>query len=128
MDEALKLYGIAEVAARLRCSERHVHELVKTGRLKACRRMPGAAWRIASGDLCRFLDLPSPGSAHAPADLLTLLELRRLSGFGDRCLRAELAAGRLPGRRVGRRWLVTVTDYTKWANIRLPVSNTKNAV
>jgi excisionase family DNA binding protein len=109
---------IGQVARHLRCSQRHVYELVKTGRLRAVRRTAGAAWRVRAGDLARFLGLPPPASAHAAGDLLTLPDLIRLTGFKDRCLRGEIAQGRLQARRVGRRWLVPVEGYLNWAGLR----------
>jgi len=117
MDEALQLYTIKETAARLRYSERHVHNLIKCGRLKAHRQAPAAAWRVASGEICHLLGLPRPGSAYQPTDLLTLDELCQFSGFGDRHLRNELSTGRLKASRIGRRWRVSVAAYKKWAKI-----------
>ena len=126
--EALELLSIGDAARQLRCSQRHVYELVQSGRLRATRRAAGAAWRVRAGDLARFLGLPPPGSAYAPGDLLTLSEVAQLSGFRDRCLRNELKQGRLAGRRVGRRWLVPVTAYARWAGISLPQPKSKIAV
>lgn len=117
MNEALQLYTIKQTSDRVRCSKEHVYELIKCGRLKAHRQAPAAEWRVASGDICRLLKLPQPGSAYQPTDLLTLVELRQLSGFGDRHLRGVLSAGQLPATRIGRRWLVSVACYKKWAKI-----------
>ena len=117
MNEALQLYTIKQTAERLRCCERHVHHLIKCGRLKAHRQAPAAAWRVASGELCRLLSLPRPASAYQPTDMLTLEDLCRLSGFGDRHLRNELSTGRLRASRIGRAWRVSVAAYKKWAKI-----------
>lgn len=43
MDEALELFSVSKVADHLRCSQRYVYELVQSGRLRANRRLAGAA-------------------------------------------------------------------------------------
>lgn len=106
MDERLQLMSVTEAAEAMRCSAAHVYDLLRTGRLRASRPIRRSSWRIAAGELARHLGLPRPGSAYRPTDLLDLPGLIALLGYCDRRLRDELTTGRLPGRRVGRRWLV----------------------
>lgn len=124
MHERLQLMSATEAAEAMRCSAAHVYDLLKTGRLRASRPTRRSTWRIAASELARHVGPPRPGSAYRPTDMLDLPTLTSLSGYCERQLRDELTSGRLVGRRVGRRWLVPVQDYARWAGPNAAPSET----
>ncbi len=117
LDDDLQLLTPIETAEILRCSVPHIYRLLRRGDLRGVRRAPTAVWRVPVVDLAAYLALPAPGAARSPRDVLDLAEVVRLSRYGERTVRADLAAGRLQGRLVGRRWLVSVAAYRAWAGL-----------
>jgi len=117
LDDDLQLLTPGDAAEILQCSVSHVYRLLRRGDLRGVRRTPAAAWRIAVIDLAVRLALPAPYAGRSPRDLLDLGEVVRLSRYGERTVRADLTAGRLQGRLVGRRWLVSVAAYRSWAGL-----------
>jgi excisionase family DNA binding protein len=117
LDDALELLRPTDAAELLRCSVPHIYRLLRRGELRGVRRLPTAAWRIPAIDLAVHLGLPAPSAARSPRDVLDLGEVVRLSRYGERTVRADLTAGRLQGRLVGRRWLVSVAAYRAWAGL-----------
>jgi hypothetical protein len=79
--------------------------------------VPTAAWRIPVVDLVAHLGLAAPDAARSLREVMDLAEVVRLSRYGERTVRADLTAGRLQGRLVGRRWLVSVAAYRSWAGL-----------
>lgn len=117
LDDALELLRPADTAEILRCSVPHVYRLLRRGKLRGVRRVPAAAWRIPVVDLAAHLGLPAPNADRSPREMLDLGDVVRLSRYSERTVRGDLAAGRLRGRLVGRRWLVSVAAYRAWAGL-----------
>ena len=117
LHDELQLLRPSDVAEILRCSVPHVYRLLRRGDLRGVRRAPKAAWRLPAIHVAAYLALPPPGAARSPRDILDLGEVVRLSRYGERTVRADLAAGRLQGRLVGRRWLVSVAAYRAWTSL-----------
>jgi hypothetical protein len=117
LQNELQLLRPGDVAEILRCSLPHVYRLLRCGGLRGVRRAPTAAWRLPAIHVAAYLALPPPGAARSSRDVLDLGEVVRLSRYGDRTVRADLAAGRLQGRLVGRRWLVSVAAYRSWVGL-----------
>jgi excisionase family DNA binding protein len=55
-----------------------------------------------------------PGRAAPPVDVLTVAETARLLGLSVNTTYVYLADGTIPGRRVGRRWLISRTRLDAW--------------
>lgn len=57
---------------------------------------------------CRMVSLPSkpPDMLAGYPDLLSVKEMREITGVSEQTIRKEIAERRLPGQRVGRKWLV----------------------
>ncbi|MFP4271306.1 MAG: helix-turn-helix domain-containing protein [Alphaproteobacteria bacterium] len=117
LDDDLQLLTPEDTAEIFRCSVPHVYRLLRRGELRGVRRAPTAAWRVPAIHVAAYLALPVPGAARSPRDVLDLGEVVRLSRYGERTVRADLAAGRLQGCFVGRRWLVSVAAYRSWAGL-----------
>ena len=117
LDDELQLLRPDDVAEILRCSVPHVYCLLRRGDLRSVRRSATAAWRVPAIHLATYLALPLPDAERSRRDVLDLGEVVRLSRYGERTVRADLAAGRLQGRLVGRRWLVSVAAYRAWASL-----------
>ncbi len=56
--------------------------------------------------------LPARGAA--PADVLSVAETARVLGLSVNTTYAYLADGTIPGRRVGRRWIVSRARIDAW--------------
>ncbi len=117
LQDDLQLLRPGDVAEILRCSVPHVYRLLRGGELRGVRRAPTAAWRVPAIHVAAYLALPAPGAARSTRDVLDLGDVVRLSRYGERTVRADLTAGRLQGRLVGRRWLVPVAAYRAWAGL-----------
>ena len=117
LDDDLQLLTPTDAANIVRCSVPHVYRLLRRGDLRGVRRARTAAWRIPVVDLVAHLGLPAPDAARSPRDVLDLGEVVRLSRYGKRTVRPDLTAGRLQGRLVGRRWLVSVAAYRARAGL-----------
>lgn len=117
LDDDLQLLMPTDAANILRCSVPHIYRLLRRGELRGVRRAPTAAWRLPAIHVAAYLALPPPDAARSPREVIDLAEVVRLSRYGERTVRGDLAAGRLQGRLVGRRWLVSVAAYRAWAGL-----------
>ena len=117
LDDELQLLTPTDTANILRCSVPHIYRLLRRGDLCGVRRAPTAAWRVPAIHVAAHLGLPAPDAERSTRDVLDLAEVVRLSRYGERTVRGDLAAGRLQGRLVGRRWLVSVAAYRAWAGL-----------
>ena len=70
---------------------------------------------------CRMVYLSERPPADAPEmlaeypDLLTVQHINEISGVSEQTIRAEIAAGRLPGCRIGRRLFVPKCRFIDYA-------------
>jgi excisionase family DNA binding protein len=55
-----------------------------------------------------------PGQGGSAADVLSVAEAARYLGLSVNTTYAHLANGTIPGRRVGRRWLVSRAGLDAW--------------
>jgi excisionase family DNA binding protein len=53
---------------------------------------------------------------------LTILEAKALAGCGRSALYAEIKAGRLPARKLGRRTIILASELSAWL-AKLPLIN-----
>jgi excisionase family DNA binding protein len=58
---------------------------------------------------------PTAESSSIAKELFSVEELRRLTGLARTTLYAEIRAGRLVARKVGRRTVVLRRDFENWA-------------
>mgnify|MGYP006300547971 CR=1 FL=1 len=117
LDDELQLLTPTDASGILRCSVPHIYRLLRRGELRGVRRTPTAAWRLPAIHVAAYLTLTGPRSVRSTRDVLDLGEVVRRSRYGERTVRADLTAGRLRGRLVGRRWLVSVAAYRGWAGL-----------
>lgn len=61
MTNSLRPFTPATLAERWSCSERHVRNLIRDGRIAAFR--VGTLWRISAAEVERFEAVPPPGDA-----------------------------------------------------------------
>lgn len=66
---------------------------------------------------CRMVSLPSkpPDMLAGYPDLLSVKDMREITGVSEQTIRKEIAEGRLPGCRVGRRLLVPKCRFIEFA-------------
>lgn len=57
----------------------------------------------------------APGMLAGEPELLSVQDLHRLTGVSEQTIRAEIAAGRLPGCRIGRRLFVPKCKFVEYA-------------
>jgi hypothetical protein len=74
---------------------------IRSGKLRAWRPDDKGPWLITPADLTSYVEGGAPA-----VDILSPAQLAQRSGTPVRWIRRELAAGRIRGSKVGRRWYV----------------------